>query len=245
MDDPRSLKPLSNQPARRRGFPARLLDWFLPMHCVLCRREGWPTGLCDGCVSDLPRLGAACRICASELPSPGVCGACLGRAPAFDETVAVFRYGAPVDRLIHALKYGHDLAVARALGHHMATRSQCLSFDCMIPVPLHRRRLAERGFNQSIELARETAHLHRRRIDAGCVRRVIETPPQAGLNLKERRRNLRHAFDVSGRLDGQRVLVIDDVMTSGATLDRLAQSLKQAGAARVINLVCARTPSGR
>jgi len=245
MDDPRTLKSLSNRPAERRRLIARAFDWLLPPRCVLCHREGWPTGLCDGCLAELPGVTHGCTICAAVLPAPGVCGACLKRPPAFDETVAAFEYRAPVDRLIQSLKYGHDLAVARAFGREMALRSRDLSFERIIPVPLHRRRLAERGFNQSVELARASARLHRSGLDLSCVRRVLETPSQAGLKLKERRRNLRGAFVADARLDGETVLVVDDVMTSGATLDRLAEALKAAGAARVINLVCARTPADR
>lgn len=245
MDDPRSLKCLSNQPARRQAWLTRALDWLIPPECVLCRRPGWPSRLCDGCHDELPWQRAGCRICAAELPEAGVCGACLRRPPAFDATVAVFRYAHPVDRLIQALKYRHDIAVAGALAQRMAEQSQALCFDRIIPVPLHRRRLAERGFNQSVMLAKGVVREHGIPLDLSSVVRARETPPQAGLGLKERRRNLRRAFDVRRRLDGASILVVDDVMTSGATLDRLAEALKAAGADRVTNLVCARTPDGR
>lgn len=245
MNDPRSLELLSNEPAKRRSVVVRALDWILPVRCVLCRREGWPSGVCDGCLAELPVMAHACSICAAEIPAAGVCGACLSRPPAFDETHAVFRYDAPVDRLVQSLKYAGDLAVARALGRRLAYASRGLYFDRIIPVPLHPRRLAERGFNQSVELGRDTACTHRRPMSLDLVRRCRETTPQAGLKLKERRRNLRGAFEVLVRLDGETILVVDDVMTSGATLDRLAEQLKDAGARRVINLICARTPAGR
>lgn len=245
MDDPRSLYRLSNRSAGRLDLVVRWFNALLPPHCILCRRTGWPAGVCDGCIDTLPFVRHTCQVCASELLAAGVCGACLSRPPAFDETLAVFRYESPIDRLIQSLKYGHDLTVADALGQLMAARSSAIVFDRMIPVPLHRRRLAERGFNQSWELGRAASRLHGCRMSHDLVQRARETTPQAGLKLKARRRNLRGAFEIAGRLDGETVLVVDDVMTSGATLDRLAEALKAAGAARVINLVCARTPAGR
>ncbi|QID19849.1 ComF family protein [Nitrogeniibacter mangrovi] len=217
---------------------------MLPTACVVCGRAEH-VRLCDGCRADLPHSGSACPVCAINCPGGQVCGACLTRPPAFDATVAAFRYAHPVDRLIQSLKYGHDLAVAHALGGIMAQVRPTARFDLIMPVPLHRARLAQRGFNQSVELARAMVG---RGVEAICLDGLVRhraTMPQAGLSLTERRRNLRRAFVPRRTFVGQSVLVVDDVMTTGATLDAVARCLKQAGAREVVNLVCARTPAPR
>lgn len=159
--------------------------------------------------------------------------------------MAAYRYAAPLDQLIQRLKYAHDLSVARALGEIMACVADGIVFDLILPVPLHRARLAERGFNQSVELARPLSRRAGMPLSLAALQRARQTSSQAGLSLLARRRNMRGAFQALGRFDGQRVLVVDDVMTTGATLDAVARCLKQAGASEVVNLVCARTPSQR
>lgn len=245
MDHPRSPKPLSNQGAGRSGRLARWLDLVLPPHCVLCARAAPPTLLCDACLSRLPQAAPGCPVCGIEHGEAGWCGRCLGRTPAFDRTIACFRYAPPLDRLIQSLKYGHDLAIAQALGTCMAAVMPPLAVDLIVPVPLHRARLAERGFNQSVELARPVARALGRPIVHEATRRRRQTQAQAGLSLAGRRRNLTGAFEARRRFDDLHVLVVDDVMTSGATLEAFARCLKRAGAAQVSNLVCARTPTGR
>jgi len=222
-----------------------LLDRLLPRHCVLCGQSRPDTFLCEGCHGDLPRVMPGCPICALETRAGEVCGRCLRRPPAYDRTVAAFRYAAPIDQLIQRLKYAHDLSVARALGEVMANQVDGIDFDAIVPVPLHRTRLVERGFNQSVELARAVRLRAGLSLSLNAIERTRCTPPQAGLSLLARRRNLRGAFQTAECFDGQRVLVVDDVMTTGATLDAVARCLKQAGAQQVINLVCARTPASR
>jgi predicted amidophosphoribosyltransferase len=114
--------------------------------------------------------------------------------------------------------------------------------DRVVPMPLHRTRLAERGFNQSLEIARHVARRLALPVDADAARRVLATTPQVDLPLDARARNVRGAFACEHRLDGLNIAVVDDVMTSGASLDELAATLKAAGAARVVNWVAARTP---
>jgi ComF family protein len=245
MDDPGSVETLSNPGARRHRALAWLFDQLLPRHCVLCGQRPDAGFLCVPCLSELPWSGPACPRCGIETPAGQCCGRCLRRPPAFDATVAAFRYGPPLDRLIQGLKYAGDLSVARALGSAMAQVGRTLDFDVIVPVPLHRARLAERGYNQSLELARPLGRAAGRPLWIEALERVRQTPAQAGLSLRERRRNLRGAFAARRRFDGLRVLVVDDVMTSGATLDALARCLRQAGATAVTNLVCARTPADR
>lgn len=219
----------------------RLLDALLPQDCTLCGAPSGPRHVCDGCAAELPWLGEVCPQCA--LPSPGgrVCGRCLAAPPAFDATLACFAYAYPVDRLVQALKYGHRLPLARWFAERLIERlPPGLAADRVVAMPLHRSRLAERGFNQSLEIARHVARLSGIAPDPGAIRRVLHTAPQVDLPLDARARNVRGAFHCPAPLPGRALLVIDDVMTSGATLDELARTLKAAGAARVVNLVVAR-----
>jgi ComF family protein len=245
MNDPRSSEALSNRTAGRRSPLGWLLDLLLPRHCVLCGQTHDEAFLCTGCRGDLPEWRPCCPVCAIETPDGQVCGRCLRRPPFFDRTLAAYQYAMPLDQLIQRLKYAHDLSVARALGEIIADRGEGVGFDAIVPVPLHRARLAERGFNQSVELARTLSRRSGIPLLLDGVRRTRQTPAQAGLSLLARRRNLKGAFQAMHRFDGQRVLVIDDVMTSGATLDAMARCLKRAGASEVVNLVCARTPAQR
>ncbi len=217
-------------------------DWFFPPTCIVCGHGAEnERDICSCCSQDLPYLGSACSRCALPLSGDGICGQCQKQAHDFDDARAVFLYEAPVDHLIHQLKFGHKLYCARLLGGFMA---DCFAEgdkpDLLLPVPLHRKRLRERGFNQAIELARPVA----KRLDIPLIvdlcQRTQNTPPQLGLTAKERRRNLQNVFSVFKSLDGAHVAVIDDVMTTGTTVDALAKALKQAGAGRVSVWVCAR-----
>jgi ComF family protein len=178
-----------------------------------------------------------------------LCGRCLRRPPAFDKTIAAALYEAPFDQLVRGLKYGATLAYAplfARLLHGRATHAVLADIDVVLPVPLSRARMATRGFNQAIEIARPFAEKLGRPLDTESVLRITDTAPQASLPFDARRRNVRGAFAVIDarreRIIGRRVGVVDDVMTTGATLEELAKTLKRAGAVAVVNLVVARTP---
>ena len=220
---------------------ARLLAALLPRECFLCAAASGSDFLCAACFHNLPRLtGERCPVCALPTPAAAICGACLKKPPQFDATQAVFRYEFPVDRLVHALKYAHRLAGAHFLGEVLALQAPGALPDMVLPVPLAPQRLAERGFNQALEIARPLAAQLGLKPETRHVRRHIDTTPQASLPWKERAKNIRHAFACDIDLSGLAILVIDDVMTTGATLNELAGTLKAHGAARVENLVLAR-----
>lgn len=187
---------------------------------------------------------ACCPVCALPTPGAEICGACLKRAPHFDATHVLWQYAFPVDKLIQSLKYGHRLASAdflgQALAHHIAEKNQLLRPDLILPVPLSAPRLAQRGFNQAVEIARLLASAWELSIECNLVQRHRDTTPQAGLPWKERAKNVRDAFKCSANLGNISVLVVDDVMTTGSTLDELARVLKANGAGRVENCVLAR-----
>lgn len=195
--------------------------------------------LCEACGAALPQLPAVCPVCATPSPAASVCGACLVAPPAFDATLAVWPYAFPIDRLVQALKYQGNLPVARLFGAMLAARTAARVVDLVVPMPLSRERLRTRGFNQAMEIARTATA--GKDIATDGIERVRDTASQTDLPYAERARNVRNAFACRPSLDGLRVAVVDDVITTGASLAELARTLKRAGAVAVENWVIART----
>ncbi|MEX2240247.1 MAG: ComF family protein [Burkholderiales bacterium] len=213
--------------------------------CFVCRGAAKAV-LCAACDADLPRLGGPlCPRCALPSPAGEVCGRCLARAPAYDATVAALAYAFPADVLVQALKFRGELALAPLLGALLAARiERGARVDFVLPVPLAAARLRARGFNQALEIARHVAPAATgARLEPRLAERSRDTPSQMDLSHAERSRNVRGAFRCERSLEGAAVALVDDVMTTGATLDELAATLKRAGAARVVNWVVARTPA--
>jgi ComF family protein len=200
--------------------------------------------LCDGCERDFfPAEAARCARCALRLPASAdaQCGACLKEPPHFDATTALADYLAPVAGMVAALKFGGRVDLADAFAQLLASRDSARA-DLVLAVPLSFERESERGFNQSLEVARRYARLTGTRLAERALLKVRHTVPQQSLARDARHRNVRGAFSVSGEVRGRRVAVVDDVMTTGSTLDEIARVLKDAGAAQVVNRVVARTP---
>lgn len=217
-----------------------LLDLLLPRACLLCGASA-SAALCAGCTAELPRLSApACPCCGEPLALDApACGACLKSPPAFDATLAALRYGYPIDHLVQDLKFRRRLASAGFFAAAMLAGAHPTG-DLVLPVPLSRARLRERGFNQALEIARPLAHALGLPLDATSLVRTRETPPQSRLPWRVRQRNVRHAFACTRDFSGMTLIVVDDVMTTGATLNAVARTLKDHGAARVVNWVAAR-----
>ena len=208
-----------------------------PPSCALCGEHS-ATGrdLCAACAVELPFNRSCCARCALPLATPALaCGECLRKPPPFDAAIAPLRYEWPLDRLVTRLKFSVDLAVGRVLAELLqdAVRSAADRIDLVVPVPLHLQRLRERGFNQALELARPIARRLGLPLDHAVLARTRATPPQTGLAAAERRRNLRDAFAVRGTLAGRSIALVDDVVTTTATVRACARALKQAGAGRV------------
>lgn len=233
---------MSNALSSLRASFVHLLDLLVPHECFACGQHSGSGLLCAACAAELPELGLACPVCA--LPSPGglVCGGCLCAPTAFDATFAAFPYAFPVDRMVHALKYQHRLSVVPFLADALLALGPVKGADLVLPMPLHVNRLRERGFNQAVELARPFARAHGLPLALAKVGRVRDVAPQMSLAWRERQSNMRGVFACSGYFDDAHVLVVDDVMTTGATLHALAAVLKRHGASRVTNLIVARTP---
>lgn len=218
-----------------------LLNAALPQDCLLCAMPDAGDLLCANCLADLPLLTPQhCPICALPTPGAAICGECLQHPPQFDATYATFAYGFPLDRLVQGFKYGHQLALA-GLFARLMHRAGAPQADLMIALPLSTQRLRERGFNQATEIAKPLARACNISLDLFGATRIIDTSAQTALPWKERRANVRHAFECALDLGGKSVVVIDDVMTTGATLDEFARVLKLQGAAHVSNWVLART----
>ena len=234
--------------ARLAGLARRQAQRLLPQCCALCVAPV-PEGLiCDACLAALPTLDPACPRCALPVPGGNVCGACLADPPPFEATLAAHAYAFPVDRLLQALKYQGRLALGEWAGVALAQRvRQALPerslrerTPLLVPLPLSAARQRERGFNQAQLIAAAAARALALPL-ADALARPRATAPQAGLPWQERLRNVRGAFVARRRLDGRDVVLVDDVMTTGATLRAAAVAATAAGARRVDCWVVART----
>ena len=214
---------------------------LLQQECVLCGAGVRAQGLCAACHEHLPYLcEPCCKVCALPIPDGELCGACLSDPPAFDSTRAAFSYSFPVDALIHALKYQGNLALALILAEELLPKAGA-HLDYLIPVPLSAARLRERGFNQALEIARIISNKSGVTLLANACSRILDNPPQAGLPWKERSKNIRGAFRCNAKLRGKKVALLDDVMTTGATLNELAKVVRKQGAIEINAWVVART----
>lgn len=226
-------------------FGTKIRQALLAQDCVLCQAASGDRLLCPACESELPSTASGCPRCALAGSSDVECGACIADPPHYDASCAAFIYAYPVDALIQALKYGGQLALAGLFAHKLYQRlGKAAGVDLIVPLPLHPARLAERGFNQAAEIAKDLSRLTGVAMDAQLGRRVRNTAPQTDLPWRARAANMRQAFACEQDLSGMSVAVVDDVMTTGATLNEFALTLKRSGAARVENWVVARTPRG-
>jgi ComF family protein len=226
-----------------------LFGLLYPETCPACDTLTGVPGLCDGCAASLYPLGAACPVCAEPQAAPvGVtCTRCRNAPPPFERIIAPWRYGGELANALRRLKYGGRRGrgrpeLARALGAMLAPSLVGLEAEVLVPVPVHARRLRERGFSQAHALAgwaRRLAPPGLAPIAPTLLERSRPTPEQAGLTRAQRRRNLAGAFTARG-VRGRRVLLVDDVVTTGATAHACAAALRRAGASSVVVLALAR-----
>lgn len=223
----------------------RACRWLLPPRCLICREPGvYGIDLCSNCTQSLPWNQAACGRCALPLPVPGECGACLTDAPPVATTTAAFVYGFPIDRLVPRFKFHQDLAAGRLLAELAAgPLGRAPRPEALIPIPLHAGRLRERGYDQALELGRPLARALSIPLLADRLVRRRATAAQSELSADARQRNVARAFATIGRGPLPRhVALLDDVMTTGATLHAAARTLHTAGVIRVDAWVIARVP---
>lgn len=219
---------------------------LLPTACLLCGIGGQGAlNLCRECCANLPWAKNACSRCAAPLAASLLCPHCQENPPSFEQAHAPFWYRSPVSDLILQLKFQGGLAAASALGMLLSHRlTSCLDVypDALLPVPLHRNRLRHRGYNQAVEIARVVSRELAIPLLTRGVERVRPTAPQSALRTPvERQRNMHGAFRLEDSFElTTHIAILDDVMTSGATVQALASALKQRGVARVDVWICAR-----
>jgi ComF family protein len=225
---------------------SRFMHAIFKQKCMLCDAniDALPANthaVCGACLNDLPwHPKTSCPQCG--LTSDGnLCGSCISSPPDFDATHAVFLYSYPIDAMMQRYKYGNMLNISQTFGQLLSEKAGLETVDLIIPMPMHPARIKERGFNQAHEIAKVLAKNKKGKLDFISAQRIKLTPPQASLPLKERVKNIKGAFSVSGNLTSKRIAIVDDVMTTGASLNELAKTLKKAGAAHVECWVIART----
>ena len=237
-----------------RNLCAAAVDLFFPPRCLLCRKSlsaAGETYFCSTCREEFSYIsGPLCAQCGIPFVSQAgvdhLCSRCISSAPLFDQARAVGEYDGSLRTAIHRFKYDSRSLLAEPLGHLLADRGRQLlkgaPYDVVLPVPLHPHRLRQRGFNQSLVLARQVGQQWGIAVEAEGLKRIRWTDSQTMLPVKERLHNVRGAFAYNGRgVENKAVLLIDDVYTSGSTVDECARVMKRNGAKRVDVLTVART----
>ena len=222
-------------------------------HCLLCLSSTDNTHLlCANCEADLPTNSSACVLCAIPFPKAHtlnvslICGKCQSNPPHYTTSLIPHLYASPIKELISQLKFQGNLSYAPLLAQvfirTLKHRKNNLP-DCIIPVPLHKQRLQERGFNQALELARIIAKQLKIPFDYELCQRNKSTPFQSGLSAKQRKQNLKNAFAIPKSHNYKHVAIFDDVVTTGTTVNELAKQLKQSGVETIEIWAIARTPN--
>lgn len=215
-------------------IPRRGAARILGQDCVLCRSESDASLVCASCEGLLTRVEDPCSCCGIPVPGGGRCGECLLEPPPFETVVCAYAYRFPLDRLVQRFKYAGDLASGRWLAERLAERTlREPRADCLVAPPLSPARLRERGFNQAVEIARIVGAATRTPVLTDGIAKLRDTLPQTRLGRSARQGNPGFAFACGRDLSGQRVAIVDDVVTTGATARALARVLRGAGAASV------------
>lgn len=231
----------------------RLLNWtqrtLLTPTCIACGNHGSDSlDLCTACHQDLQFNTRCCQRCAIPLPATdaALCGACLRRPPRYQASYCAFEYGYPIAQFVRSLKYRHSPSHAQVLGKLLADylreHHQGEWPECIIPVPLSSPRYRQRGFNQAIEIGRFIESSLKVKMNTALLLRARHTIEQAGLSRRERRKNLRNAFAVTHDEMPQHVAILDDVVTTGSTVNEITRTLKRAGVKIIEVWAVARAP---
>ena len=236
---------MSNPVTELLNYCGPIVRWIIAPACPLCGAHANHDGLCDGCQACLPRLPRThCPVCAIGNSTGELCGRCISARPFFDRVIAPFTYAFPVSVLIQRLKYRGELACARPLAAAMANVLDEEPYpDLLVPMPLTPTRLADRGFNQAMEISRHIAAEFGLNLAVDTCSRKGNATPQTALPWKQRASNVRNVFSCNENIEGKSIAVVDDVLTTGATLNELARTLKLGGAREVIGWIAARTPA--
>jgi ComF family protein len=215
---------------------------LFPQACLLCKAQSnRDSSICQDCLDDLPwHSAASCQQCGLNSYEGQQCGSCIAASPDFDKTKALFNYEFPINVMLQHYKYRHSLPIAQSFASMMLRFKSASQFDLIIPMPLHPQRLKERGINQSLEIARLLSKPLNIPMRHAC-ERIKFSAPQASLPMKDRVNNMKGAFICNEDLTGRNLILLDDVMTTGASLNALAKAVKAKGAAHVECWLIART----
>ncbi|MFC1681565.1 ComF family protein [Pseudomonadota bacterium] len=222
------------------------LDSLFPMRCIVCNMLD-DSGLCRRCSASVPRVENPCRQCGSPLAVSSVgarCGRCQTSPAAYNYTIAPFAYALPLSGIVQQFKYRRRITLARPLAKILAGEIRYRNPelpDLLVPVPLHWTRLTKRGFNQSLELCRHLSSELGVPYERHLVTRNQKTVSQAELPLRWRRQNVQYAFDIRASLPTDSIAIVDDVITSGETMQHIASLLRRQGARFVQCWACLRT----
>ena len=221
-----------------------MMNWILPQTCLLCyQKSDQRIDLCRDCENELPFITHACLSCGTPLPiHTPICGQCLQQPLPYNNTFALFTYHPPITKLIYDLKFNRKLVNAKILGDLMA---KYLKFekkpDYIIPVPLHHKRLCERGFNQALEIARPIAKKFKVPLAIKSCKRIKHTDAQAMVPKNKRKKNIKNAFVIDANFTPHSVVILDDVVTTGQTVLELARVLRDNGIQKIDIWCCAKT----
>lgn len=222
-------------------------DSLLPPSCILCGNAGFNSqDICQPCFNDLPKNIHYCYRCAKTFatvnPVSQLCGECISHSCVLDKTEAPFIYQSTIAYLIGRLKFQKQYKNARLLAYLLAKYlTQTTEMPtAIIPVPLHKIRYRERGFNQSLEIAKNLSKRLKIPVDTKSCVRNRHTPHQFNLSAKQRHKNVSNAFSVKQAINAQHIAILDDVMTTGSTVKELAKAIKKSGVNQVDVWVCAR-----
>lgn len=217
----------------------------LPVLCVLCNQfHKDKLAVCSDCIALLPKLGPACYRCAEPLAddtSYSLCGHCIKNPPHFDNAFIPFVFEEPLRSLLHTFKYHNGLYLASFFTHlmHKSVSQMTIKPQCLIPIPMHKKKLKQRGFNQAVVLTQLLSKQLTIPYDLSCCKKIINTAAQASLNREQRQANVKRVFQAS-KIPYTHITLVDDLLTTGSTANELAFTLKQIGVLQVDVLCCAR-----
>jgi len=219
---------------------------WIEQECLLCGGINKSnSGICSSCVSDLPKIKTTCPVCARPTNTPLPCAGCINnKTKHLNFVCALYRYQYPINFLIQAMKFHNKIIIAKSFGRLLAEKIYAEGRplpECIIPVPLHRSRIRQRGYNQSLEIVRAAAKDLTIPIAINACNRNRPTRPQTSLKIDQRKKNVIKAFDIVKNFNCDHVAIVDDVMTTGHTVNELVNALSRAGIARIDIWVCART----
>lgn len=221
----------------------------MPFRCIICKSHNCQKiNLCHECLVVLPWITHCCKICSIPIPSANadtICGNCLKKPPAFDAAIVLFHYEKPVKKLIHQAKFNHNFmnltVLSQLLTQHVKKMLLSTNHLLILPVPLHKKRLKNRGFNQSLEIAKIISKNLKIPLNKKSVIRKKATQPQAQMPADLRFHNVKNAFTTMANFENKNILLVDDVMTTGQTVNEASIALKKAGASNIVVCALART----